>query len=152
FKHITYWKRSIYSATAARAIAAKINIVQQEEAFLAALLQDIGMLVLDQVMPDEYGEINGKVQSHHQLADVEIQALGATHAEVAGIIAEQWKLPPLLSMPIAFHHTPQDVKDPALKKVAEVVELSARCADVFVDAEPAAAINAVRVACQQRYK
>src|SRR5215510_3635079 len=43
FKHITYWRRSIYSATAARAIAAKINIVQQEEAFLAALLQDIGM-------------------------------------------------------------------------------------------------------------
>src|SRR5215211_2449179 len=67
FKHITYWKRSIYSATAARAIAAKINIVQQEEAFLAALLQDIGMLVLDQVMPDEYGEINSKVQSHHDL-------------------------------------------------------------------------------------
>src|SRR5213080_756780 len=65
FKHITYWRRSIYSATAARAIAAKINIVQQEEAFLAALLQDIGMLVLDQVMPDEYGEVNSKVQSHN---------------------------------------------------------------------------------------
>jgi diguanylate cyclase (GGDEF)-like protein len=110
------------------------------------------MLVLDQVMPDEYGEVHGKVQSHNDLPAAEIQAIGASHAEVAGVIAEQWKLPPLLSTPIAFHHTPQDVKDPALKKVAEVVELSARCADVFVDAEPAAAINAVRVACQQRYK
>jgi len=36
--------------TAARTIAAKINVVQQEEAFLAALLKDIGMLVLDQVL------------------------------------------------------------------------------------------------------
>src|SRR5687767_12114272 len=30
FKHLIYWRRSIYAATAARSIAAKINIVQQE--------------------------------------------------------------------------------------------------------------------------
>ena len=34
--------------------------MQQEEAFLAALLQDIGMLVLDQVLGEEYGEIHAK--------------------------------------------------------------------------------------------
>src|SRR3954463_11423949 len=33
FKHIAYWKRSIFAATAARTIASKINLVQQEEAF-----------------------------------------------------------------------------------------------------------------------
>src|SRR5947209_10696363 len=42
FKHILYWKRSIYAATASRIICAKINLVQQEEAFLATLLKDIG--------------------------------------------------------------------------------------------------------------
>src|SRR5947208_10841264 len=50
FKHLHYWRRSIYAATAARSAAAKLLLVQQEEAFLAALLQDIGMLVLDQVL------------------------------------------------------------------------------------------------------
>ena len=60
FKHIDYWRRSIYSATAARTIASKINLVQQEEAFLAALLKDIGMLILDQVLGAEYGEINSR--------------------------------------------------------------------------------------------
>lgn len=39
-----------------------------------------------------------------------------------------------------------------LRKVAEVVGVSGRCADVFVDPEPAAAINSVRVACKLRYK
>ena len=29
FKHVGYWKRSIYAATAARTIAKKINLVQQ---------------------------------------------------------------------------------------------------------------------------
>src|SRR6185369_13170866 len=31
FKHVTYWRRSIYSATAARLLAGKLHIVQQEE-------------------------------------------------------------------------------------------------------------------------
>src|SRR5947207_11838232 len=96
FKHITYWKRSIYSATAARAIAAKISIVQQEEAFLAALLQDIGMLVLDQVLGDEYGEIHSRVTSLGELAQAENQALGMNHADDASVIAEMRNLPPLL--------------------------------------------------------
>ena len=55
FDHVAYWKRSIYSATAARALAARINLVQQEEAFLASLLSDIGMLALDP--PDNAGQL-----------------------------------------------------------------------------------------------
>src|SRR6202050_1912009 len=70
FKHIEYWRRSIYSATAARVIASRINLVQQEEAFLAALLKDIGMLILDQVLGAEYGEINEKVSSHNDLSRI----------------------------------------------------------------------------------
>src|SRR6185436_9510615 len=104
FKHIAYWKRSIFAATAARTLAAKINLVQQEEAFLAALLMDIGMLVLDQVVGEQYGEIHAKSKSHDELAQNEKDALGMTHAQVGGMIAEQWKLPPLLCVPVAHHH------------------------------------------------
>src|SRR5438552_17370174 len=34
FKHIEYWRRSIYAATAARTLATKVGLVQAEEAFL----------------------------------------------------------------------------------------------------------------------
>ena len=60
FKHMDYWKRSIYAATAAKTLAAKAHMVQVEECFLAALLQDLGMLVLDQVLKEEYGPIHEK--------------------------------------------------------------------------------------------
>src|SRR5205085_11958572 len=78
FKHLHYWRRSIYSATAARIIATKINHVQQEESFLASLLKDIGMLVLDQVLGEPYGEIYVKANSHLELVTVEQEALGMT--------------------------------------------------------------------------
>lgn len=152
FNHLAYWKRSIYAATAARTIAGKINIVQQEEAFLAALLKDIGMLVLDQVLGERYGEVCGKITTHNDLIAAETEAFGMTHADAGGVLAEQWKLPPLLTTPIAQHHTSAGVKEPALRRLTELVELSGHCADVFVDAEPAKSIALVRQLCAKLYQ
>ncbi len=152
FKHLAYWKRSIYAATAARTIAGKINIVQQEEAFLAALLKDIGMMVLDQVLGERYGEIVGKCVTHDDVKTAEQEALGMTHADAGGILAEQWKLPPLLTTPIACHHNPSAVKDVSLRKMTELISLSGYCADVFVDEEAAKSIAMVRKLCLELYK
>src|SRR5580704_12782995 len=57
FKPLDYWRRSIYSATAALTLAQRIGIEQQEEAFVASLLMDIGMLVLDDLLGESYGKI-----------------------------------------------------------------------------------------------
>jgi diguanylate cyclase (GGDEF)-like protein len=74
-----------------------------------------------------------------------------THAEVGGVLATQWKLPPLLNVPIAFHHDTAGVEDPALRKLTELVGLSGRCADVFVNERAAESIAAVRQICQQQH-
>ena len=150
FKHLTYWRHSIYSATAARTIAAKIGVVQQEEAFLSALLMDIGMLVLDQVVGEPYAEICSSVRTHADLAAAETAALGMNHAEVGAMLAEQWKLPPVLTMPIKHHHAPEQVEDAALRKVVDVVYASSRAADVFADEQAAMAIADVRTVLQGR--
>jgi len=146
FKHVDYWRRSVYAATAARLLAGKLHIVQQEECFLGALLMDIGMLVLDQVLGEAYGNVHDSAPNHQQLAELEHKTFGLNHAEASGILAEQWKLPPVLAVPMAFHGHPKDITDPALKKLTEVVWLSGRCADVFVDLNPADAIAFVRKA------
>jgi diguanylate cyclase (GGDEF)-like protein len=112
---------------------------------------DIGMLVLDQVLGEEYGEVCAKADTHAQLAAAEAEALGATHAEVGGMLAAQWRLPPLLTVPIGQHDAPQAVEDAALRKMAELVGLSGACADVFVDEQAADAIARVRAACLAQY-
>lgn len=152
FKHMTYWRRSIYAATAARTLSAKFGVVQQEEAFLAALLMDIGMLVLDMVCSEEYGVIHTQVTSHAELFEVERRELGMTHAEVGGILCGQWKLPPLLATPITHHHDVENVDDPALHKMTELISLASRCADVFVDEAAAKAIVEVRRFCNAQYQ
>jgi len=143
FDHVSYWRRSIYAATAASLICEKVRIVQKEEAFLAALLKDIGMLVLDRVLGAEYGEVWKDVKAHSELPAAETAALGATHAEVGAMIAEFWKLPAMYIAPIAFHHDP-DNAGPESKTLAKLVWLSARCAEIYVEENPAEAILCAR--------
>jgi diguanylate cyclase (GGDEF)-like protein len=152
FKHLNYWRRSIFAATAARTIAKKINLVQQEEAFLAALLQDIGMLVLDQILGEQYSAICERSATHQELFTNEQAELGATHCDVGIYLAEQWKLPPILVSTIGGSHDASRVTDPALQKLTQVVQLSGSCADVFGDEQAAAAIVQVRAICAANYK
>ena len=152
FNHLDYWRRSIYAATAGKTLAARAQMVQAEECFLAALLQDIGMLVLDQVLKDEYGHIYEKAATHRQLTMIEKQILGMTHADVTGFLAEQWKLPPLLAMPMRHHHDPAGVVDPSVRRLADVAYVAGLCADVFVDANPAAAIGEARAFCHRQFR
>src|SRR3954470_7211783 len=152
FRHLHYWKRSVYAATAARMVGAKIELVQQEELFIAALLSDIGMLVLDRVLGEEYGELSAKHETHTELLAAEVEKYRMTHAEVGGMLADEWKLPPILATPIRCHHDPDVVKDPPLRRLTEVVGLAGRIADVFVDANAAPAISQVRQAMLNRYQ
>jgi len=151
FKHLEYWKRSIYAATAARSIAGRLDARQQEEVFLAALLMDIGMLVLDRVLGEEYGKLHERAITHAELAKAETAALGMDHADVGAVLAGQWKLPATLAQPIGCHHAPEGVGDPALRRLTDIVGLAGMCADVFVDESAAQSIAAVREALSLRH-
>ena len=151
FKPLDYWRRSIYSATAALTLAQKLHLELQEETFVAALLMDIGMLVLDEIHGEQYGRLNEKARSHSELIRLEEATFQTNHAEVSGAMAELWGLPPVLGVPMAHHHRPDEVDDETLQSLARVCYLAGRCADVFVDEVAAGAINEIRTFCQQHH-
>lgn len=151
FDYVAYWRRSIYAASAARTIAARTGILQQEEVFLAALLADIGMLVLDRVVGTEYGKVCQSVASHSDLPAAELAALGIHHGQAGGLMARQWKLPLFLVIPIASHTYTAEVEDPELQAIAELVALAGECAEVFVNPAGAAALNRVQERCKTLY-
>ena len=150
FKHVDYWKRSIYAAAAARSIAGKNKQVQGEECFLAGLLMDIGMLVLDQTLGESYSDMVARAGSHGELMTIENESLGMNHAEVSGLLAEHWKLPPVLAIPMALHHDCEKAEE-SVRPLARVIYLASRCADVFVDADPTKAVHDVRKFCQDKF-
>ena len=149
FDHMAYWRRSIYAATAARALAVRAGMERQaEEVFLAALLMDVGQLVLDKAVGPAYGQACAAAPSHEALSAAEAAAVGGTHAEAGGVLAALWKLPPTLAVTMARHHDSASsvaaIPDEGQRRLTRLVGLAGRCADVFVDPDPAAAIADVR--------
>ncbi len=133
FDHMSFWKRSLYTAVAAKSLAKKMNLVEQEEVFLGALLQDLGMLTLDQTLGDEYRQAIAEAGTNHkQVRELEIKAFETDHAEVGAVLAERWKLPPLLVVPIRYHEQPE--KSPEdLRMLCHCVSIGNSVADVFME-------------------
>lgn len=141
FDHVLFWKRSLYSAVAARSLAKQFGVIQQEEAFLGGLLQDLGLLAMNQTLGEDYQELLSSVGTEHRgLIARERELLKTDHAEVGAALAETWHLPPLLVEPIRYH---EDITSaPAeLEGLIRCVALGARVADIFVCAKPDEALS-----------
>ncbi|MHC4217820.1 MAG: sensor domain-containing diguanylate cyclase [Planctomycetota bacterium] len=105
FDLLDYWRRCVYSAAAARRIAAVTKRCDPDEALIAALMQDIGMLAMHSVLGTRYGEILSRTNgNHHMLPYCETDALGFTHADAGAHLGERWCLPQRIVHPIRHHH------------------------------------------------
>ncbi|HWJ34449.1 MAG TPA: GGDEF domain-containing protein [Steroidobacteraceae bacterium] len=99
-----YWRRALLAATAGRALADAMHQPMAEEIFLAALLQDVGMLALDQVIPDLYSGGEALQRDHMALAEMEMKRLQTDHAQVGGWLMRIWDLPDRLHLAIGHSH------------------------------------------------
>jgi putative nucleotidyltransferase with HDIG domain len=100
-----FWEHSIGCSLAGQIICNKMAGVDAETAFTTALLHDIGKLVLDSFLAQEYQQVLAKVQSDGvSMVAAEEEVLGFDHAEVGGWLCERWKFPALLTSAVAFHH------------------------------------------------
>jgi diguanylate cyclase (GGDEF)-like protein len=128
-----YWRRALLSATAARALSDFLHQTSGEEIFLAALLQDVGMLALDQALPDLYRDVEALQQDHAALAEYETTRLQVDHAYVGGWMMHNWHLPERLHSAVSHSHTLQQAFTTDPRQIFErCVALSGPIADLFL--------------------
>jgi len=118
-----FWRHSAMTASGSRGIAQTTATRGREDAFTAGLLHDIGALVLACSQPEAYASVlqEGRL-SGRPLAWVERRQLGTDHAEVGGVVARHWHLPPALVDVIRFHHAPAQAGEHS--RLAAAVHLS----------------------------
>jgi len=99
------WEHSIGAAFAARMLAMDSAPRYAEEAFLAGLMHDIGKLVLNLRVPEDFDEIVQVVYNEGRPFHVtEMEILGYDHTQVGALLAHKWKLSPVLESAILNHH------------------------------------------------
>lgn len=110
FDRRAFWRHCIYCGLLSKLIAQQDRpaaSIDPEEAFCAGLLHDIGKIVMDQYLHDDFlTSIEYAQRNSLPCFAAENETLGYTHTDVAQWLITRWELPDSLSEPIVLHHTP----------------------------------------------
>ena len=121
-----FWRHSLACGAAAKVIARQTGETALEEFFIAGLLHDVGKVIEDHFLHDEFVAIRQDVEKRGILIrEAEEARLGVNHAEIAGWVFKQWKLNKSLVSAVTCHHNPP-LADEHLK-AASIVHLG----DIF---------------------
>lgn len=113
------WRHSVAAALATEQLKNFAREPVPGVAFTAALLHDIGKLVLGRHLS---AEMIAQVRELSQRAglcylDAERQLIGTDHAEVGGAVARHWQFPAVIVDAIERHHDPDAQPEPVLDAV-----------------------------------
>lgn len=110
-----FWVHTLAVGAAARTLATaeRPPMLSSTEANLAALLHDIGKSLFYAAFPGRYDQCLHKMQSSRRLLEeTEEEEMGISHADLGGIMADQWQLPAFIASAIRHHHAPQAAEEP----------------------------------------
>ena len=103
------WTHSVATAVSAQLIAKDLG-ADENVAFTAGLLHDVGKIILATAMESIYDKFKEETDSGSSLVEIESKLLGCHHAEVGGRLLERWKLPEHLIAAVRYHHEPTAAK------------------------------------------
>ena len=101
------WRHSIAVSVAAEGLVKELKIEAAEEIFTAALLHDVGKLVLGEYIKDDFKKIETAVSQGLSFEMAETISLGINHAEVGARILAHWSLPTEIINAVQWHHAPE---------------------------------------------
>jgi len=134
FDYVQFSRDAIVGAVAARTLTEAVNRRQGENAFFLGLLQDIGMLILAESMPEEYaGVLAEAARGAGPLHEIESSLLGMNHMEVGQYVTDAWGLPASFSVPVGYHHCPEQIVHPFddIEQTTRLLHLSSLFVELF---------------------
>lgn len=124
------WRRSLASAILAARFADALLPARRDEAFISALLADIGVVILADALHHRYEPVAQHYRpcQPYDMTDMEHQAVSVTHADVSALVLEHWQLPDAIVKAVRHHHTwPLDpILDEQVAVMARVINGSCR--------------------------
>jgi putative nucleotidyltransferase with HDIG domain len=98
------WKHLVSVGICARMVAMRRSLEDFEDVFLAGLLHDIGIILVDQYDHANFRRMASALRSDLCLGEAEQEALGYSHMELGARVGAQWRFPELVTSAIRYHH------------------------------------------------
>ncbi|MBX3374441.1 MAG: HDOD domain-containing protein [Phycisphaeraceae bacterium] len=127
------WTHSIATGAASKLIADQLRLGLPDEAFLAGLIHDIGIMVEMQAKRDGLIRVIGELRlgadgtPAHDMRELETRLIGANHCHFGAALCETWKFPKSFGYVTRYHHQPGELPE-ANRVLANVVNIADRMA------------------------
>lgn len=148
-----YWRRALTRAVAARELCDALWRRDGDEAFIAGLLLDVGVLVLTRDLGEPYIRFLDRVHAERRsLAELERASLGFTHVQLSAGLLNAWNLPESIVRAIAACERPESIAALSERdqRLAAVVRLADLLTCVLVDRR-SSALNELMDYVRQQY-
>jgi len=106
------WRHSVAVSVAAEILVKQRRINASDETFTAALLHDIGKVILGEFIQSDLNLIDMAAVQDTSFVEAERDVLGTDHAEVGAWILDHWALPADLVRAVRWHHEPRRAEKP----------------------------------------
>ncbi|HZQ58120.1 MAG TPA: HDOD domain-containing protein [Acidimicrobiales bacterium] len=137
------WRHAVAAALASELVRNATPLYVPASAMTAALLHDVGKLVLAKALSPHVLQLIAQVAEAEHLAplDAEKAVLMTDHAALGAVAAEAWSLPEAIIEAVLLHHTPWEASSP----LATVVCLADALAHASASEDPYAVPDSVTV-------
>jgi putative nucleotidyltransferase with HDIG domain len=126
---------SVATATLVEALADELPVESPEAAFIAAILHDVGRLLIAVTLPEDFENIVSLYAiKNTPLTECERDILDIDHAELSALAIGRWDLAESIQRAARFHHAPEGAlaeSDPGPGKVS--LSLVVNKADAFIN-------------------
>lgn len=116
------WRHSIAVSVAAEGLGRELTAGGAEDIFTAALLHDVGKLILGQFVQEDLTAIQEAAGSEVSFEVAEKEVLGIDHAEIGARILAHWSLPDDLVHAVRWHHDPEGSE--AANRTTDIVHVA----------------------------
>jgi putative nucleotidyltransferase with HDIG domain len=109
------WRHCIAVGVVARELARQLKQPLVDEAFLAGMIHDVGLLVELQTAPEALRTVCTQARKHKEgdfdFCALERQVTGVDHQMLGARLAELWKFPHSCALVAGHHHDPQSLSE-----------------------------------------
>ncbi len=124
------WRHSVAVAVAADRLVQSLKITQADEVFTAALLHDIGKMILGDYVQEDLKSIQEMAAKGISFEVAEYMVLGTNHADIGARILKSWSMPEELVHAVAWHHDPDQCQENCrLSDLVHVANIAVRGID-----------------------
>jgi HD-like signal output (HDOD) protein len=142
----SFWQHSLLTATLSERSALCLHYTETEQAYLAGLLHDLGVLpLLLLAVPPRGPKVTPGTIPWGESVELERQHSGVDHCLVGKCIGLSWNFAPEIIDVLAHHHHPQDAQqDRTLVEIVVAADLVCQMHGVRVGGEPSRIVLADR--------